>query len=131
MAEEKYIFNDNGDFFKTSALGPILKIYLKLRHENTERILGFVNTKDRVLHIKRKKAKHLFKKNNSYGFNEYLINNGQTFDKILLSDEDGNYLFPKSLVSEKGSYLHFKQDGFERQLFLPVSFIKEHQIASV
>ena len=42
---------------------------------------------------------------------------GKTFDKIQLSDEQNTYLFQKELILTKGSYLHFKDLGFERQLF--------------
>jgi hypothetical protein len=125
---DNFIFNDNGDFFKVSQKNGLLKINLKLQSEKTQRLIGTVKIEDKTLILKRKKAKHLFRKNNSYGFNEYLIQNGQTFDKIMLADDDAVYLFPKSLVVEKGNYLYFKQEGFEKQIFLPLDELKEYQI---
>ena len=125
---DNFIFNDNGDFFKVSQKNGLLKINLKLQSEKTQRLIGTVKMEDKTLILKRKKAKHLFRKNNSYGFNEYLIQNGQTFDKIMLADDDAVYLFPKSLVVEKGNYLYFKQEGFEKQIFLPLDELKEYQI---
>jgi len=126
--EDKFIFNDNGDFFKISQKGGLLKISLKLKSEPGSRNIGEVKLDDKTLLLKRNKAKHLFKKNNSYGFNEYLIENGKTFDKIMLADDDAVYLFPKTLVKEKGNYLYFKQEGFEKQIFLALDEIKKHQI---
>jgi hypothetical protein len=126
--EDKFIFNDNGDFFKISQKGGLLKISLKLKSEPGSRNIGDVKLDDKTLLLKRNKAKHLFKKNNSYGFNEYLIENGKTFDKIMLADDDAVYLFPKELVKEKGNYLYFKQEGFEKQIFLALDEIKKHQI---
>jgi len=126
--EDKFIFNDNGDFFKISQKGGLLKISLKLKSEPGSRNIGEVKLDDKTLLLKRNKAKHLFKKNNSYGFNEYLIENGKTFDKIMLADDDAVYLFPKELVKEKGNYLYFKQEGFEKQIFLALDEIKKHQI---
>jgi len=126
--EDKFIFNDNGDSFKISHKGNLLKISLKLHSEPGFRNIGEVKLDDKTLLLKRKRAKHLFRKNNSYGFNEYLIRNGQTFDKIMLADDDAVYLFPKNLVTEKGSYLYFKQEGFEKQIFLPLDEMKEYQI---
>lgn len=126
--EDKFIFNDSGDFFKISQKGGLLKISLKLKSESGSRNIGEVKLDDKTLLLKRNKAKHLFKKNNSYGFNEYLIQNGKTFDKIMLADDDAVYLFPKELVKEKGNYLYFKQEGFEKQIFLALDEIKKHQI---
>jgi len=124
----KYIFNQTGDSFKISMKNGILKIGLKLHSEKAARDIGSVRLDNKTLMVKRDKSKHLFKKNESYGFNEYLIRNGKTFEQIMLTDDDGVYLFPKELILEKGEYLHFKQEGFERQLFLPLSLIKQHQI---
>jgi hypothetical protein len=128
MNNDKYIFNDNGDFFKISTKGGLLKINLKLNSQKSLREIGSVKVDDKTLMLKRDKAKHLFKKTQSYGFNEYLIRNGKTFEKIMLADDDGVYLFPKDLVLEEGAYLYFKQEGFEKQLFLPLETIKKYQI---
>lgn len=127
-SEDKFIFNDNGDFFRISQKGNLLKISLKLNSESSPRKIGEVKLDDKTLMLKRIREKHLFKKNNSYGFNEYLIQNGKTFDKIMLADDDCVYLFPKNLVLEKGNYLYFKQEGFEKQIFLPLEEMKEYQI---
>jgi hypothetical protein len=126
--EDNFIFSDNGDFFKITRKDGLLKISLRLKSEPGMRKIGDVKLDDKTLLLKRNKAKHLFKKNNSYGFNEYLIRNGQTFDKIMLADDDAVYLFPKNLVTDKGKYLYFKEEGFEKQIFLPLDEMKEYQV---
>ena len=68
------------------------------------------------------------RKNNSYGFNEHLIKTGKTFDKIKLIDDGGTYVFPKSEILEKGKYLFFKEQGFEKQLFLPLEEINKFKV---
>ena len=113
--------DEQGNHFVTRESGNVLTIYLKLNNETREREIGKVYLKERILEIKRNREKHLFRKNKSYGFNEHVIKTGKTFDKIQLSDEQNTYLFQKELILIKGSYLHFKDLGFEKQLFLPLS----------
>jgi hypothetical protein len=126
--EDKFVFNDSGDSIRISPKNGLLKISLKLNSEPGYRNIGDVKLDDKTLMLKRNRAKHLFRQNNSYGFNEYIIENGKTFDKIMLADDEAVYLFPKQLVKEKGSYLYFKQEGFEKQIFLALDEIKKHQI---
>lgn len=120
--------DNQGNHFETEEQKGWLTIYLKLASDKRFRELGKVCLKERTLEIVRSKQAHLFKKNESYGFNEALIKNAQKFDKVKLTDDDGTYLFPKSLILTKGSYLHFKSEGFERQLFLPLKEIREYKI---
>jgi len=112
--------DEQGNHFVTKESGNILTICLKLNNETREREIGKVFLKERILEIKRNREKHLFRKNKSYGFNEHVVKTGKTFDKIQLSDEQNTYLFNKELILTKGSYLHFKVLGFEKQLFLPL-----------
>lgn len=117
-----------GNYFETEEKNGWLTIYLKLATDTRLRELGKVSLKEKTLEVIRNKQAHLFRKNESYGFNEALIKNAQTFDMVKLSDDDGSYLFPKHLILSKGSYLHFKTEGFERQLFVPLKEIRQHKI---
>jgi hypothetical protein len=98
-------------------------ISLKLKAENKKREIGTINLEERYLEVKRIKAKHLFRKTNSYGFNHYILSNAKKFDKVMLSDDDGRWLIPIKLILEKGHFLHFKNDGFELQIFLSLDII--------
>ena len=120
--------DNQGNHFETDEENGWLTIYLKLAADTKMRELGKVSLKEKTFEVIRNKQVHLFKKNESYGFNEALIKNAQTFDKVKLTDDDGTYLFPKHLILTKGSYLHFKTEGFERQLFLPLKEIREYKI---
>ena len=86
---------------------------------------------DRYIELKRDRSKHLFRKNNSYGFNEYLIRASKTFDNVKLVDDTGTYVFPKTTILEKGSYLFFKQQGFEKQLFLQLDEIEKFKVNNI
>jgi hypothetical protein len=103
-------------------------IFLNLTSRRTRRI-GRIDRAARVLYLTRKRSRHLFIKMRAYGFNEYLIRNTKDFDKILLEDEYGQYNFPVSLVRIYGkSHLHFKKQGLELQLFLPIADIESYRV---
>jgi hypothetical protein len=123
--------DEQGNHFVTRESGNVLTICLKLNNETREREIGKVFLKERILEIKRNREKHLFRKNKSYGFNEHVVKTGKTFDKIQLSDEQNTYLFNKELILTKGSYLHFKDLGFEKQLFLPLSEMEKFIITPI
>lgn len=109
-----------------------LIIYLKLKAEKRKRKLGIINIATRTFYAKRNSKKHLFRKNESYGFNHKLLSETKRFDKVRLQDENSEWLIPVSYILENGSFLHFKGDGFERQIFIPlqkiVSFKRETKI---
>ena len=123
--------DEQGNHFVTKESGNVLTICLKLNNETREREIGKVFLKERILEIKRNREKHLFRKNKSYGFNEHVVKTGKTFDKIQLSDEQNTYLFNKELILQNGSYLHFKDLGFEKQLFLPLSEMEKFIITPI
>lgn len=100
-------------------------IVLKLRGEGRSRRLGVLNIATNTLYIKRKRSQHLFKKNNSYGFNYHLLESAKRFEFIRLEDEYNEWLIPRQYLLEKGVFLHFKQIGFERQIFVPLALLEE------
>jgi hypothetical protein len=103
----------------------LLTLSLKLSGEKSSRELGFIDMRNRKLHVKRKREKHLFKKNSSYGFNHKLLNDAKHFDTIVLQDEYLMWEIPREFILKNGSFLHFKSDGFERQIFIPLEKIKQ------
>ncbi len=124
----KSIPDQYGNYFEVEESKGWLSVSIKLEKDVRLREIGKVNLKERFIEIKRNKLKHLFRKNNSYGFNEHLIKTGKTFDKIKLIDDGGTYVFPKSEILEKGKYLFFKEQGFEKQLFLPLEEINKFKV---
>ena len=117
----------NGNKLITTVKGNVI---LKLVKEKRQRKLGVINRAKRIFTIKRKRAKHLHRKTNSYGFNHHLISRAKTFDTILLKDEYGEYTFPVSKILAHGkTFMHFLQQGFELQIFLPLEIIELHRKA--
>ena len=100
-------------------------VYLKLAGGGKIRRLGVIDPKEKVFAIKRRREDHLFLKWNSYGFNHHFFSTPtKAFNKILLEDEYGKYLFPVSqIINNDSVYLHFLGKKYERQVFLPLEII--------
>lgn len=81
-----------------------------------------------VLNVKRDKTKHLMRINNSYGFSDLMIQNLPANCSVKLKDQDGEYLIPRSVFLQKGTYLSFKKAGYETQLFLSLDVIHSYKI---
>ena len=101
-------------------------ISIQLKNEARTREIGVINQKERYFAVNRIREKHLFRKNNSYGFNHYILSNAKKFDSIRLSDDFGTWLIPIKLILEKGSFLHFNKVGFELQIFLTLDIITKN-----
>ena len=106
-----------------------IDIFIRLREEQHRRMIGRVNFDTRTLHVERDSTKHLLKKANAYGFNYYILKNAQRFDKVVLHETDTGDAFRmevKFMLSE-GEFLFFKEQGFEKQIFLTREWIGHYK----
>jgi hypothetical protein len=124
--------DERGNYFSVESdqLMMVRSIWIHLSSENKSRNIGVLYVKDRVLKIKRNRARHLFKKNNSYGLNEHIIRTAILFDHILIDDDYGVYRIPREEIIDKGTYLDFKQIGFEKQIFLSLEIIEQYRTSA-
>jgi len=122
--------DERGNYFSVESdqLMLIRSIFLNLKAENKSRQIGVLYTKDRRLEVNRNRSRHLFRKNNSYGFNEHIIRTAILFDSVLLKDEFGVFDIPRSVILENGTYLEFMEQGFEKQIFLSLEIIERYKI---
>ena len=104
---------------------------LKLASESKSRKLGIIDIEKRTFEVKRVYSKHLFRKFNAYGFNHKILSETKLFDTIILSDEYNKWKFPVSLVLEKGKFLNFSKGGFELQVFIELSELKNFEVENV
>lgn len=125
------ITSKEGHRFEVDEKDGFLYITLHLNGSRKGRNIGRVRLADRTLEITRNREKHLMKKGKAYGFNEYVMRTAKTFDTIELHDDYGTYVFPRQLILDRGSYLHFKEEGFEKQLFLPLFLIQSFKVEDV
>jgi hypothetical protein len=98
-------------------------VFLQLENEAYPRKLGIIDEENQVIEIIRESSKHLHRKSNSYGFNFQLLSTATVFNKIKLVVDGMPFLFPVELVRKKGKFLYFKQQGFEKQIFLSLDEI--------
>lgn len=89
----------------------------------SSRTIGLLqtNSKEQLFYCKNlNRREHVMRINDSIGFNVGLIENlpQDTICHVLL-DNTTKYLARVSHVRQCGSYLHFKNQGFEKQIFLP------------
>lgn len=125
------ITSKEGHRFEVDEKDGFLYITLHLNGSRKGRNIGRVRLADRILEITRNREKHLLKKARAYGFNEYVMRTAKTFDTIELQDDYGTYVFPRQLILDRGSYLYFKEEGFEKQLFLPLFLIQSFKVQDV
>lgn len=119
----------NEDSFLVEEENGIIEIKLKLKKEKFARLLGYVKTSEKTLYCNRDSKKHLLVKADSYGFNYNLLNEAKRFDKVLLCiDKIDKYLIPKEFILSNGSFLWFKTEGFERQIFLKMAEIERFKV---
>lgn len=105
-------------------------IYMRLTTERHRRHIGRISNEHRTMLTERISTKHILTKANAYGFNYHILSNAKKFDKILLYEADLHHLYMleiKYMLSE-GSFLFFKQQGFEKQIFLTREWISHYQI---
>lgn len=101
---------------------------LKLKTEGRRRRhIGTIKKQERLLVIKRNRGQHLFTKMHAYGFNYRLLRDTTRFDKIMLIDEFGTFIFDRSLVLEHGKIMNFinssDEQSYELQIFLHLDYI--------
>lgn len=104
-------------------------LYLKLLSENKKRLIGTVTRSTKTIYFKRKRSIHLFRKGNSYGFNDFILRNQDTIDWVDLSDDCGcHWKIPVKYIMENGKYLTFSKVGFEVQRFLSLDELEQFKI---
>lgn len=118
------VFIDDETNEKVSA-----NIHLKLKDENKKRLIGNYYFHEKTIYVKRTSEKHYHRATKSYGFNYLVVNDPYLDIKWVVADIDGvKYRFPKSMIDNYGSYLHFMQQGFELQKFLKFGLIKNYKL---
>lgn len=97
-----------------------ISVYLRLATERHRRLIGHIDPKYLMLHIERDLSKHLLNKANAFGINYTLLEKSKTFNYVCLheTDTDRIYIFDKQWAIDNGQFLFFKEQGFEKQIFL-------------
>jgi hypothetical protein len=123
-----------GNYYVIISDGKVITLFIHLvlpTGQVVARKIGGVNIAERILYIKRNREKHLFLKNNSYGFNEHVLRTGKTFDKINFTDGIITAIIPVEYILQNGRFLFFKQLGYEKQLFITLEQIKQFVVKPI
>lgn len=125
----KKIQLNNDNYLLIDELAKTIIIYIGKVGSNSRNKIGVVDKSERTIYMSRNREKHLFRKFNAYGFNEFVLKNATTFDKIYLSDNYDTWLIPLTdMLEVEKKYMHFKQQGFELQVFILLSELDNYKI---
>lgn len=104
-------------------------IHLKLKSEKHPRLIGSYHFDEKTFYCIRKMSKHYHYATKGFGFNWRILEDPyldiQRIEMVL--DDEVHYNFPKSLIKEYGTFLNFKEQGFELQRFIRLELIKNYR----
>jgi hypothetical protein len=123
-------FIDEKNYLQIKSNDKLIFLTLYLDGEKRGRNIGTVTKSTRTIFMKRKVDKHLFRKMNAWGFNDYVLREQSTFDFVSLSDDKGNHWskIPVSYILENGTFLNFQKVGFELQRFVSLEQIEQFKV---
>lgn len=123
-----FYLSDMDNYLRIKSNDKLIQLSLKLKSENKLRRIGTVTKSTKTLEVRRKRDKHLHRLSNSYGFSYHVLDNKKSFDTVRLSDEISDWKIPLSFIMDNGSFLHFKKEGFEKQIFVTLEQIEPYRV---
>ena len=97
------------------------RVYLKLKDQRTRMIGKLGESKGKTIYKKYVKPAHIMKINKSIGVCHALLDCLNEDDWVVVSVENqGVVKLQVKDVFKYGGYLHFKKQGFEKQIFVPL-----------
>jgi hypothetical protein len=123
-----FFINETNNKIHIQSTDKTAVIFLELESESKKRKIGVVTKSTKTLSIKRDRGLHLFRNGNAYGFNEYILKEAKIFDTISLRDNIHSWKVPVKFILENGTYMNFKQQGFELQLFVTLAQLEQFRV---
>lgn len=103
-------------------------VCVKLVEESHGRRIGYFNEKTGEISVPKDISTHLLKKADAYGINYDVLKQYPGLKTIIIHDSTGQYNIPKDDWINKGSFLWFKREGFERQSFLSRDIMYQYKV---
>ena len=123
-----FIDNTGNNYLMVKQNDKIMILSLKLA-EKKIRLIGQVTKSTKTIEMKRKREKHLFRKLNAYGFNDYVLRNQNSITWVRLSDDLGNnWKIPVNYILDNGEYLNFREKSFELQRFVSLENLEQFRV---
>lgn len=124
-----FYIDDSENYLQIKSNDKLIFLRLYLKGESKGRDIGTVTKSTRTIAMRRTRSKHLFKKLNAYGFNDYVLRNQSSVDWVRLSDDLGNHWkIPVNFILDSGTYLNFKGQGFELQRFVSLDDLEQFRV---
>lgn len=122
------------DLINSSNELKLLGSKLTLRVNEKDRDIGRLEKlpNEQIVYSKMlREQEHTFRKNNSWGLN-YLVIAALDPDAIIrIQSDERDYFLTAKEALEKGEFLWFKTEGFERQIFVPKHYWRNtHELFS-
>jgi hypothetical protein len=124
------IIDVHGNKIICSEENNIVNIYLKLKSGLKKRHIGYINGSEHVFYVVRKRIKHLHHNTNGYGFNYKIINETKRFDTLHIQDEKSVWRVPVDFILQHGKFNFYKEQGFEKQIFINLDLLNDFLIES-
>ena len=97
------------------------KLFIRLAMEEKSRLIGTVKRRNGVVkYFKPVKEKNRHRKTNSWGICWMVLNRMPEDGEIVFYSPEAVYSIKVGRARERGSFLHFLKEGFEKQFFVPV-----------
>lgn len=110
------------------------KVYVHLSGEKNRRLIGEIDTENRMMFVRRKKERHFHFKMMSYGFNYVAIQDIVNLQNILMLETIGDrktyYKIPIKFIKEHGVVKNFSKSGFELQVFLRYEYFEKFRTSN-
>ena len=120
--------DESGNQYFVNQVG---QVYLKLASEGQNRMIGQLSyiSNGSYRYIKKQKSENILRKAHSFGINWHILSNLGENGWVKLYDEDGRtWEISAKDALEKGSFLYFKEGGFEKQYFIDVKEFKKTRV---
>lgn len=97
------------------------RVYLRLLREGNYRGLGSISLwEGELTYFKSEKEKNTFRKLNAWGINDNIVKYLPRINSmVVIKTELGTYAIRKGTIQQQGKFMHFAQQGYERQIFVP------------
>ena len=117
------VTDQDGNRVYTENKGSSLAVMLEMKNKPAKQIAKVYNDS---VQIKKDRAKHLFRRNNGYGFNRLLFNNlPEQVKTLILTDGVGYYEIPIAEVLNSPDTINFDLQGYEPQILVSLNLIEK------
>lgn len=128
-ARERSITDPKGNHIIVVPVHPFLhNIFLKLHSEQKRRLIGQLDKRFGELIVRRQRGRHLYRKNNSYGFNYYILSTARTFSTVMLHDDYNRWRVPVADILANKDFKYHKEQGFEVQVFMSLEALEPYKL---